>query len=313
MQWLPYALAYAGIAIFVAAVIARIVMWAKMPMHLRWELYPVAHEGKRADYGGSYLEDADWWKKPREFSLLGELKVMVPEMMFLVALREHNPKLWRRSFPFHFGLYLVIVCTLLMMGTALIGTVSASIAEGPLGGILQYLSLGCGTVGLALGIFGALGLLHRRLSDPALKQFAAPADIFNLVFFVVVFGFALASTVVADPDFSTTMAFVRGLVTFSVAPVHGEGWGALLPSISAVLLAALVAYIPLTHMSHFVGKYFAYHAIRWNDEPNLRGGADEAKINLLLDKPVSWAAPHIQGDGRKTWVDLATEKMESTK
>jgi hypothetical protein len=77
---------------------------------------------------------------------------------------------------------------------------------------------------------------------------------------------------------------------------------------SIVLLAALTAYIPLTHMSHFVGKYFAYHAIRWSDEPNLPGGHQEKEINELLGQPVSWAGPHIQADGKKTWLDVATEE-----
>ena len=27
----------------------------------------------------------------------------------------------------------------------------------------------------------------------------------------------------------------------------------------------------------------------------------------MLTRPVSWAAPHIKGDGKKTWADLATE------
>ena len=83
-----------------------------------------------------------------------------------------------------------------------------------------------------------------------------------------------------------------------------------MPMISAILLALLVAYIPLTHMSHFVGKYFAYHSIRWADEPNLRGGKQEKVIHELLDQPVSWSAPHIQGDGKKTWLDVATEDQK---
>ena len=41
-------------------------------MHVRWELYPVPHEAQKAHYGGSYLEESEWWKKPREVSLLGE-------------------------------------------------------------------------------------------------------------------------------------------------------------------------------------------------------------------------------------------------
>jgi hypothetical protein len=60
-------------------------------------------------------------------------------------------------------------------------------------------------------------------------------------------------------------------------------------------------------MSHFVGKYFAYHAIRWNDEPNLQGGDQEGTIQGLLGRPVSWGAPHIKGDGTRTWADIATE------
>jgi hypothetical protein len=87
MTTLVYVIAYLGIVFFLIAVAARFVFWSKMPMHLRWELYPVAHEGGgRAAYGGSYLEESDWWKKKREVSLLGELKVMVPEILFLTWL-----------------------------------------------------------------------------------------------------------------------------------------------------------------------------------------------------------------------------------
>ena len=34
---------------------------------------------------------------------------MVPEMLFLHGLRTFNRSLWYRSFPFHFGLYLLAV------------------------------------------------------------------------------------------------------------------------------------------------------------------------------------------------------------
>ena len=30
----------------------------------------------------------------------------------------------------------------------------------------------------------------------------------------------------------------------------------------------------------------------------------------MLGQPVTWAAPHIKGDGRRTWADVATEEME---
>ena len=90
----------------------------------------------------------------------------------------------------------------------------------------------------------------------------------------------------------------------------GSGLESLLPQASLVMMSLLIAYIPLTHMSHFVGKYFAYHAIRWKDDPNLRGGKEEAVIHKLLGQPIDWAAPHIMGDGKKTWVDAATEEVK---
>ena len=279
-------------------------------MHLRWELYPVAHEGKRAHYGGSYLEESDWWKKPREVSLLGELKVMIPEILLLVALKEHNPRLWTRSFPFHFGLYLVAACTALMIGAGILSALAPPIMARSVGSLLHLAIFLCGIGGLILGIGGSFGLLHRRLGKPELRRFAAPADIFNLLFFVVTFGVALATFLLVDRDFAIVPLFVQNLVTFNFAPLPGTGMEAFLPSISATLMAALVAYIPLTHMSHFVGKYFAYHAIRWNDTPNLRGGGEEKAIGELLSRPVSWSAAHIGGDGKKTWADVATQEMK---
>jgi hypothetical protein len=99
-------------------------------------------------------------------------------------------------------------------------------------------------------------------------------------------------------------------MTFQLIPVAESGLPAALPMVSAVLMSALLAYVPLTHMSHFVGKYFAYHSIRWNDEPNLPGSRQEKTIRRVLNQPVSWSGPHIQGDGKKTWLDLATHIPE---
>ncbi|MBD3857541.1 MAG: hypothetical protein IFK92_13665 [Acidobacteria bacterium] len=159
MTTLVYVIAYIGIVFFLIAVVARFVFWSKMPMHLRWELYPVAHEGGgRAAYGGSYLEESDWWKKKREVSLLGELKVMVPEILFLVALREHNRKLWTWSFPFHFGLYLVAATTILLLVGGIAGALLPANAAAPINTVIGFVAPWLGGAGLVLGIVGALGL-----------------------------------------------------------------------------------------------------------------------------------------------------------
>jgi nitrate reductase gamma subunit len=310
MAFFPHVVAYGGIGVFVVAVIVRSIIWLRMPMHMRWELYPVAHEPGRAAYGGSYLEEVDWWKKPRETSLIGELKVMVPEILFLVALKEHNPKMWLRSFPFHFGLYLVIGSTALMMGSGILAAALPDLLAGGLGTVLRLVIQVTGIGGLGLSLVGALGLLQRRITAADLRDFTTPADLFNLVFFVVAFGLALVHIVLVDPSMAISMAFVQGLVTFQPLPLAGDVSQVILSASTIVLLALLVAYIPLTHMSHFIGKYFAYHAIRWNDAPNLRGGKQEASIEELLKQPVTWSAPHIKAEGRKSWLDLATEEMK---
>jgi nitrate reductase gamma subunit len=310
MHLLPYLAAYAAILTFSIAVVMRFRMWAKMPMHVRWELYPVAHEGKRAKYGGSYLEETKWWEKPREVSLIGELKVMIPEILFLVALRENNPKLWAKSFPFHFGLYMLSGCVGLMFFQGLLDAISPSLVAGGFGSLLQYGIMTCGYVGLGLALFGAYGLLQRRLHDPEMQDFTTPADIFNLGFFLAVFGWVLLTILLVDRDFSSFTAFVHNLLTFHIAPLPFPGFVAIPLSVSIILLSALLTYIPLTHMSHFIGKYFAYHAIRWDDEPNLAGGPKEKEIHGVLARKVTWAAPHIQGDGKKSWADVATEDQQ---
>lgn len=306
MTTLAYVVAYLGLVFFLIACVARFMMWARMPMHMRWELYPVAHEGGgKAAYGGSYLEETEWWKRKREVSLFGELKVMVPEILFLVALREHNKKLWTRSFPFHFGLYLVGgVTALMLLGGVIVGYFPESIAV-PTSKLISMVVPFFGGAGLALGIVGAIGLFMRRRGRE-LRDYTAPADLFNLIFFIVAFGAALVTFVGFDRNFAMVETFILNLVTFNLAPVGG-GTAGLLLTLSVMLLALLTAYIPTTHMSHFIGKFFAYHAIRWSDEPNLAGGHQEKTIEELLSRPVSWSAPHIKGDGEKSWLDVTLE------
>jgi len=305
MSLLPYLLAYAGIVVFVIAVIARIRMYARMPMHLRWELYPIPHEASRAAHGGSYLEEVDWWLKPREVSKAAELKAMGTEIIFLEALHKHNRPMWRSSFPFHFGLYLVIATTVLMLSGGVLSALSGGFAGSGLGSLWYGAVVVLGAAGMALAIYGAFGLLRRRLSSPDLQDFTTSADIFNLAFFVLAFGCAFVTFALFDRDFALVSGFVRNLVTFRLEPV-ASGSAGLMVGISVCLLSALVAYIPLTHMSHFVGKYFAYHSVRWGDEPNLKGGPQEAGIMANLTQKVTWAAPHIKSDGQKNWVEVAT-------
>ena len=233
---------------------------------------------------------------------------MVPEILFLVALREHNKKLWTRSFPFHFGLYLVGGTTALMLvGGLVVGYLPEAVAA-PVAKFMSLVVPFLGGAGLILGIIGAIGLFMRRRGRE-LRDYTAPADLFNLVFFMAAFGAALVTFLAYDRTFSMVTTFITNLVTFNLAPV-GAGTAGVMLTLSVVLLALLTAYIPTTHMSHFIGKYFAYHSIRWSDEPNLAGGNQEGTIHELLSRPVTWSAPHINADGKKSWLDVTLEDQE---
>ncbi len=305
--------AYACVATFVAAVVHRFVKISSMPMHLRWELYPVAHEKGRADYGGSYLEESNWWTKPRESSKLGELKVMIPEILLLAGVWEHNRSQWARSFPFHFGLYLLagLIGLLLLGGIATAVGANVSSDGRTVWSAIHHLTYIVGFAGMALALIGALALLSRRMFDEDYAEYTKKGDYFNLAFFVVTLVVALAAHTLVDPTFSGIREYVTQLVTFDFAAANaGNGSLLSLAGLEIVLGCLLLAYIPLTHMSHFFTKWFMYHDIRWSDEPNFKGSKIEKKIQEALQYPVSWSAPHIRGDGKKNWVDVATSGVE---
>ncbi|UCG87648.1 MAG: respiratory nitrate reductase subunit gamma [Gemmatimonadota bacterium] len=297
---------YVSAGVFIVAVVSRFVKYASLPIHLRWELYPVAHEKGRAKYGGSYLEELDWWTKPRESSLIGELKVMIPEILFLAGVREHNKNHWLRSFPFHFGLYLLAGLIVLLIVGAVLEAVGIAVSReaGLAGRAIHHLTYIVGWVGLVLGLLGAIALLVRRVFNASYREYTKKADYFNLAFFIVTFVVAVAAHGMADPYFADLRSYAGSLLMFdfdfSARPLLAA---------EIVLASILVAYVPLTHMSHFFTKWFMYHGIRWSDEPAQRGGKIEGRVEQLLKHRVTWAAPHIRGDGKKNWVDVATSDV----
>jgi len=98
--------AWIGVAlgVFITGTAWRLLRYLRAPVHLRWDLYPVAHEPlPRRRYGGSYLEEREWWTRTRRRDLGGEIGVMAAEILLLKGVRDHNRRLWRASAPFHWG------------------------------------------------------------------------------------------------------------------------------------------------------------------------------------------------------------------
>ncbi len=301
MTTVVYLIIYACVLIFIAGCAVRAIRYARLPAHLRWELYPVPHEEpERVKHGGSYFEAVDWWTKSSRRNLTGELKVMLPEMLFLKALWEFNRKLWRRSFPFHFGLYLLGGGAALVLAAAAASIFAPALMAGFLGRAVSALAAAMGIAGAALAIAGAAGLLHRRLTAPELKRYTAPADIFNLFFFLVALVTLTAGCLLREQGTPSSMTLARGLLTFDTQ-IQLPG----LQAAGLILAALLLAYVPLTHMSHFIAKYFTYHSVRWDDLPAARSEELRRKMTEYLTLRPTWAAGHIGADGTKNWAEIA--------
>ena len=128
-------------------------------------------------------------------------------------------------------------------------------------------------------------------------------ELFVLLALFVTGAWALAA---ADGFAASMRGFVKAVFT---ADLSVETSGILAAHIVVALL--FLAYLPFTQMMHFVAKYFTYHQVRWEEEPLTAGGRLEAEANRLLEQPVTWGAPHVNANGSKNWVDVATEEMKS--
>jgi nitrate reductase gamma subunit len=296
-----YLILTASAVVFVAACAWRVLLFARSPLHLRWELYPVPHEAaERVAHGGSYFEQGEWWRHPRVSNVAGEVRFMVPEMLFLHALRTFNRPLWNRSFPFHFGLYLMAGALVLLCGSILASQWPASTVARAISGFLPALAWLSGVVGVVSCMAGAAGLLHRRLTCPALQVSTTPGDIFNLLFFIGALGLLAIGYGVRPAGSPGATAVLAGVLSWNLGVPIPTTFG--LGIMSAALLCA---YIPLTHMSHFIAKYFTYHAVRWDDEPLVHNAARARTMAEYLAFRPTWSAPHIRAGGSHTWAEIA--------
>lgn len=299
-----HVLVYLGAAVLVVGGVVRIVRIARMPLHLRWELYPVPHEKGKSHYGGSILEESNWWLTQPEIDHWGELRVMLEEILLLKGVWEHNRSLWTASFPLHFGLYLLIGNMALLIVAGIMGLAGVQVGVGGAGQALSILLTVVTIVGWAgciLGAFGALLMLLKRTFNTQLRMYSNVSHYINALFLAALFISGIVFFT-ADPNASSRLfGLYTGLLGAGNLP-HLPG--ALQWHMGIAL--AFGAYLPITHMSHIFTKYFMYHDVRWEDTPNRPGGKLEGRIEAQVKQKVGWAAPHIQGGGTKTWVDVAT-------
>jgi len=291
-QWLLVILGWASVAIFAVVSTYKIVQWARMPLALRQEVYPVPRGPReRRRYGGSYMEEPGWARKPPEgANLLAELTEMGIEILFFQRVREHNVyRIWLFSVAMHWGTYLLLVWAGLL------------VVEHALGGLIPVAALAiltniAGVAAFVLGAFGALGLVVRRAINSELRLYTAPVDYFNLLFMAAVFGFGILSWF-ADPAFASHRAYVGGVLSLTPAAIP------YLTGLCFLLFELFLIYMPFSKLLHYFAKYFTIHLTLWEDGFKVKGSPLDQKIGEQLSYRVTWAGPHVVAG--KTWLEEA--------
>lgn len=292
-------LTYASGVVFIVAFAVKLLRYLTMPMHVRWELYPVPHEGK--PYGGSFYEEVDHWKKERHTDHFAQYKFMIPEILFIRALYEDNRPMWYWTFPFHMGLYLSIGGLVFLAIGAILQIIGLVPGSSALASLVQAVTMVLAVAGFIVGTIGVIGLIIRRASDPMLQDFTAPIDYLNLLWLGAIFvtGFLVWLT---DPGFVGSRNYLVSLLTFGKAPQLSA-----LLIVNLLLFIGFWAYFPFTHMTHMVSKYFMWDKVKWDDMPNVGDPGMDARIKTYLSYPVTWSAVHVGAHGgKKTWADVAT-------
>lgn len=256
-------------AIFLLGNLARVVRIVRMPVPLRWELYPVPKGPReRQRYGGSYFEETDWWTKPQRECRFSQAAFVLREVLTLHSVLAGFRALWLWSLLLHWGMYLYITAVALSLFTAT-APVSPFVAQ----------------VGCSIGFMGALGLFLLRARNERLREYSSRASMFNLVLLGVLFASGMAALVG-----TASLGEVLRNRGNTVVPVH------------LAVVALFLVYFPFTHMTHAYMKFFTWDRVRWNDAPG--PASDLAKS---LKSGSGWIAPHISGGEKQTWAEIVSD------
>jgi nitrate reductase gamma subunit len=257
-----------GFLFSLLGIAVRILRIAAMPVHVRWEIYPVPEGAIR------------------------KTRVLLSEVLWLKGVYENHRALWLWSWLFHTSLYLLIG----VAGLSLIASLSRvdPFIIAFCIGTLSVIAFACGTVGTA-------GLIFMRLFYARIRSFTSSAALFNLALLLAIFSSGLGY--ITHPAFAYEMKAQSGsLLGLNPTPPLPP-----LAVVHLCLIAFFLAYFPYTQMAHGALKYFMYHSVRWDDRPaeKIPKYADDMKRYLAF--PVSWSAPHIR-DGKANWAEVVSPK-----
>ncbi|MEW6192151.1 MAG: respiratory nitrate reductase subunit gamma [Bacillota bacterium] len=279
-------LAWVAVLVFLFMAVYRVVQYSSMPLFLRWELYPVPTE-PRHHYGGSYMEEVDFVKKPRHHQRIGGLLDMGSEVFYLKKVKEHNRfGMWPFSLSMHWGIYLLFLWVLLILVEGIFNLQ-----------IITPVTDACGIVAFILGSFGALMLLLKRAGNEKLAAYTTPDDYFNLLFLLAIFGTGLIGWILYPTFFADARNFVYGAFLFKPAAVP------FVVALNFLLFELFLIYMPFSKLFHYVAKYFTFDKIFWDDAYKVKDSPADRQIAKQLGYVVTWSGPHVVPG--KTWLEEA--------
>ncbi len=300
-------LTYFAYVFIIVMYTVKVIKIARKPAHLRWELYPVIYEPK-SQYGSAHRENEQEWRKTHGRTMRKGILSLLGENFKFSQYFKVNKGYWLALFPWHIGFILIVAFHILCFFGAIVLIAGIPVSAGSayvLGRIFYYCIMLSGVISFILGGFGSIALIIKRLTDKNLKEFTSSQNYFNYIFTLVVFLSGLYAWIFVDPTFSQYREFWKGLVTFSPLSVEPA------TTVHIILFSLFLIYLPFTRSTHYITKFFAFLWVRWDDRPNFKGGRIESNITELLDKRVSWSAPHIQSGS--TWAEIASQKESHEK
>lgn len=285
---------YFSYIFIIVAYTVKIVKYLSLPIHLRWELYPVIHEENYL-YGGSYYERIDWWGRPEKKRSFKGLLYLLKGYFTLDDYLKKNLFYWAGLFPWHMGFIFIITFHILCFLGALLMTFHVDISidsPNPTGKIFFYIILIIGLFSFITGAIGSILVLINRWVDKNLRAYGTPLNYFMYIFTLVVFLSGLISWYF-DPRFNEYREFWKGLIQWQFITPE-------IPTIVHIIIFNLfLIYLPFTRSLHYITRFFAFFLIRWDDKPNMPGGELEKRILEQLNNRLEWCAPHIIKD--KPW------------
>jgi len=287
IQFMIY-FAWVSLICFFVGTFLKLLKINSMPLHLRAELYPVAHEPNHS-YGGSYMEEANYVQKVKsglKHIWINDVIEILKEVLFQARVRKYNIYgLWLPTLFLHWGVYF------------LFGWIFLSVFSvfWPFYFLIQLSSI-FGIVAGILGVLGSFMLIIRRIFSQELKIYTTPLDLFNL--FLLFFMFlATLLTFLFDANHDI-LKYLGSVISFRPVDVSN------FVLVQFFLFQLFLFYFPFSKFKHALIKIWTWHGIMWDDALTMKGNKQDLIIQEQLKYKQYWAAPHaIPG---VSWAEVAT-------